>query len=264
MIILSYNYLKNCKQRKRLSLNSPYLPKDRSSKRNLIVINPFSTSFINQGVLTLITEVETEVHSMLSQTLSLSYLLSILLRINSSFLKIISFLLRGFPGGSAVKDLPANAGDLRDTGSTPVSGRSPGGGNGCPFKYACLGNPTGRAPGGAWWAIVRGLQRFRHDWATEQAHMALSWEAHTRSPFRIKRVFNPEFYAALWRSSFFPGYLSHIHEVYFCFSLSNLSFITGVSAKNSEDKKKMIFSPLQHGHPSKYTAITKGEKALSF
>ena len=108
---------------------------------------------------------------MLSQTLSLSYLLSILLRINSSFLKIISFLLRGFPGGSAVKDLSANAGDLRDTGLTPGLGRSPGGGNGCPFKYACLGNPTGRAPGGAWWAIVRGLQRFRHDWATEKAHM---------------------------------------------------------------------------------------------
>ena len=33
----------------------------------------------------------------------------------------------GFPGGSVVKNLPASAGDARDNGSTPGSGRSPGG-----------------------------------------------------------------------------------------------------------------------------------------
>ena len=36
----------------------------------------------------------------------------------------------GFPGGSVVKNLPANAEDERDTGSIPGSGRSPGEGNG--------------------------------------------------------------------------------------------------------------------------------------
>jgi len=36
-------------------------------------------------------------------------------------------------------------------GSIPVSGRSPGEGNGNPFQFYCLGNPTDR---GAWWASV--------------------------------------------------------------------------------------------------------------
>ena len=47
-----------------------------------------------------------------------------------------------------VKNPPTNAGDL---GSTPGSGRSPGGGHGNPLQYSCLDNPMDR---GAWWAIV--------------------------------------------------------------------------------------------------------------
>ena len=47
-----------------------------------------------------------------------------------------------------VKNPPADAGDL---GSTPVSGRCPGGGNGNPLQYSCLENPIDR---GAWQAIV--------------------------------------------------------------------------------------------------------------
>ena len=43
-----------------------------------------------------------------------------------------------------VKKLPANAGDIRDTGLTPVSGRSPGGGHGNPVKYPCLENSLDR------------------------------------------------------------------------------------------------------------------------
>ena len=57
----------------------------------------------------------------------------------------------GFPGGSAVKNLPADAGDV---GSTPGSGRSPGGGHGNPLQYSCLRNPTDR---GAWRAAVPGV-----------------------------------------------------------------------------------------------------------
>ena len=52
-----------------------------------------------------------------------------------------------------VKSLPANAGDLRDTGSIHGSGRSPGGGHGIPLQYSCQGNPKDR---GAWWAIIHG------------------------------------------------------------------------------------------------------------
>ena len=40
-----------------------------------------------------------------------------------------------------VKNLPANAGAIRDAGSIPGSGRSPGEGNGKPVPYSCLGNP---------------------------------------------------------------------------------------------------------------------------
>ena len=54
----------------------------------------------------------------------------------------------GFPGGSVVKNPPANEGDM---GSIPGLGRSPGEGNGNPLQYSCLGNPMDR---GAWQAIV--------------------------------------------------------------------------------------------------------------
>ena len=57
----------------------------------------------------------------------------------------------GFPCGFVVKNLPANAGDTRDSGSIPGPGRSPGGGNGNLLQYSCLWNPMYR---GAWWAAV--------------------------------------------------------------------------------------------------------------
>ena len=50
-----------------------------------------------------------------------------------------------------VKNLPASAGDLRDMGSIPGLGRSPGGGRGNPLQYSCLENPMDR---GVWWATV--------------------------------------------------------------------------------------------------------------
>ena len=50
-----------------------------------------------------------------------------------------------------VKNLPANVGDIRDVGSIPRSGRSPGGEHGNPLQYSCLENPMDR---GAWLATV--------------------------------------------------------------------------------------------------------------
>ena len=50
-----------------------------------------------------------------------------------------------------VNNLPANAGDLRDTGSIPGLGRYPGEWHGNPLKYCCPENPIDN---GAWWAIV--------------------------------------------------------------------------------------------------------------
>ena len=45
----------------------------------------------------------------------------------------------GFPGGTS-GNLPANVGDMRDTGSIPELERSPGEGNGNPLQYSCLEN----------------------------------------------------------------------------------------------------------------------------
>ena len=49
-----------------------------------------------------------------------------------------------FPGGSVVKNLPAIAGDAGDEVSIPGSRRSPGGGNGNPLQYSCLGKSHGQ------------------------------------------------------------------------------------------------------------------------
>ena len=55
-----------------------------------------------------------------------------------------------------VKNLPASAGDIRDAGSIPGSGRSPRGGHGNPLQYSCLQNPMDR---GAWWDAVQGVAK---------------------------------------------------------------------------------------------------------
>ena len=64
------------------------------------------------------------------------------------------YVLLGFPGVSVVKKLPTNAGDAKDSGLIPGSGRSPGEGNGNPPQYSCLGNPMDRR---AWRATVQGV-----------------------------------------------------------------------------------------------------------
>ena len=53
-----------------------------------------------------------------------------------------------------VKSLSANAGDVREAGSVPGSGRSPGGRHSNPLQYSCLENPMDR---GAWQATVHGI-----------------------------------------------------------------------------------------------------------
>ena len=63
----------------------------------------------------------------------------------------------GFPGdASGIKNSPANAGDVRDVGSIPGSGRSPGGGHGNSLQYSCLGIPMDRE---AWGAVVQGVAK---------------------------------------------------------------------------------------------------------
>ena len=59
-----------------------------------------------------------------------------------------------------LKNLPGNAREVGDTGLTPESGKSPGGGNGNPLQYSYLENSMDR---GSWLSTVIGLQRVTHD-----------------------------------------------------------------------------------------------------
>ena len=56
----------------------------------------------------------------------------------------------------AVKNLPANVGEVRDTGLIPGLGRSSGGRHDKPLQYSCLENPMDR---GAWWASAHGVTK---------------------------------------------------------------------------------------------------------
>ena len=61
--------------------------------------------------------------------------------------------IMGFPGGSEVKNFPANAGEA---GSIPGSGKSPGEEKDNPLQYSCLGNPKDRE---AWQAMLHGVTK---------------------------------------------------------------------------------------------------------
>ena len=71
---------------------------------------------------------------------------------------------QGFPGGAVVKNLLASAGDARDVGSIPGSGRSPGGGNDNPLQYSCPENSMAR---GTWQAT---LHRVPKSWTRLSVH----------------------------------------------------------------------------------------------
>ena len=80
----------------------------------------------------------------------------------------------GFPGGAVVKNLPAKAGDARDVGSIPGSGRSPRGGHSNPLQYSCLENSMDR---GAWQATVHEVAK---SWSDTAVHMRACAHTHTQ------------------------------------------------------------------------------------
>ena len=73
----------------------------------------------------------------------------------------------GFSGGTVVKNLPANAGDLS---LIPGSGRSPGEGDGNPLQYSCLGNPMDR---GAWQAAVHEVAKSQNQLSTHSLNSSV-------------------------------------------------------------------------------------------
>ena len=75
---------------------------------------------------------------------------------------LLSVAKGGFPGGSVVKDPPANVGDA---GLICGLGRSSAGGNSNPFQYSCLENSMNSR---AWQAIVHGVAKVRHNLVTKQ------------------------------------------------------------------------------------------------
>ena len=77
----------------------------------------------------------------------------------------------GFPGGAAVKNLPADTGGTGDEGSTPGPGRSPGLGNGNPLQYSWLQNSMDR---GAWWATIHGVAKSQPWLNTHARHCAIT------------------------------------------------------------------------------------------
>ena len=76
-------------------------------------------------------------------------------RVGSESFPEISKLGLGVPGTSG-KEPPANAGDIRDMGSSPGLGRSPGWGHGPSLQYSCLENRMDR---GAWWATFHSVTK---------------------------------------------------------------------------------------------------------
>ena len=82
-----------------------------------------------------------------------------------------------------VKNLPANAGDIRDSGSIPGSGRSPGGGHGNPLQYSCLENPMDRR---ARWAIIHRVAKSQTQRDLACSTHIVSWTFN--SPLQIPKL----------------------------------------------------------------------------
>ena len=93
------------------------------------------------------------------------YLLYLSLSVTSGVEKQLFETVQGLPGRAVVKSQPANAGNTRNWGSIPVSGRSPGEGNGTSLQYSCLENSM--EPGRL---QSMGSQRVRHDLAHAHTH----------------------------------------------------------------------------------------------
>ena len=87
----------------------------------------------------------------------------------NEFISIHLIISKGFPGGSVVKNLPANTGATGDLGGIPGSGGSPEGKNGNPLQYSCWDNPMDRE---TWWATVHGVRK-SWTWLSSWARMQL-------------------------------------------------------------------------------------------
>ena len=93
------------------------------------------------------------------------------MRTSLIFLMAASYPM-GFPRGAVVKNPPANAGDTRDMGLIPGSGRCPGGGNGNPLQYSCQANSMERR---TWQATVHGVVKSQTRLSTHKRSYSIVW-----------------------------------------------------------------------------------------
>ena len=129
----------------------------------------------------------------------------------------------GFPGALVVKNLSANTGDARDTGSMPGSGRSPGEGNGNPLQYYCLENPHGQ----------RSLVGY-NPWSLKELDTTQSTCTHCRTELKRFKAMNNVYL------SHFMGIFTHLaKEILLCWITSwwyyitcNICHITCLKSKN--------------------------------
>ena len=116
-----------------------------------------------------------------------------------------------------VKNLPANAGDVRDAGSIPESERFPGGGHGNPLQCSCLKNPVDR---GAWWATIHRVAKswIRLKWLGVRTH------THTHPLLCCSTFFSMH---SCWRSFIMKGcwVLLNMFSVSVAMAILFLSFI---------------------------------------
>jgi len=146
-----------------------------------------------------------------------------------------------------VKNLPANAGDVRDKGSIPGLGRSPGEGNGYPLQYCCLENPMDR---GAWRATV---------YRVAQSHTRLKQlSTHTRHRLRVKYHKTALLFSCKQRVLSFPTFLSNLATDQSPLTPSSHSIICYNSSRNS-GRHLTIAGLLQRTH----TATRRGTQASS-
>ena len=143
----------------------------------------------------------------------------------------------GFPGGSVVKNLPANA---REAGSVLGSGRSPGEGDGKPLQYSCLGNPMVRR---TWQAIVRGVTKSQtrlSDWIPTQPHI-FNWCSFKNvskhlwiNRYKLKlMILAPNHVSSLHME--WMGYFREWHLIHPVAKARNLRVICGTSSSSTSN-----------------------------
>ena len=101
----------------------------------------------------------------------------------------------GVPLALVVKNLPAKAGDIRDVGSIPGSGRFPWRRACNPLQYSCLENPMDR---GSWWATVHGVAESDMTEATSRAACLLDQGPTSMPSFNLKYVLKEDFPDNWW------------------------------------------------------------------